>query len=381
MVEQTFATDISETDNKDNTDYELIVVRNSTERFFFRTFFIIIPLIYLFRALVEFINLGEFPYTLLDYVKIPTELALIIALFFATRLFSALPNTLLQLFLDNAVLKQKDGITEPDFLKDLDLWLNRSLRKSIGLLSALTILGYYMTKIGGVGNLFRYASFSLSYLDLLLYIFPSVFYAYFAGIIAWKLVVTSWMFFNIPKTFDVNVRFWHPDQAGGLLPLGELSLKMVYVPVTPTILSALIILAPILSSFTSLNLPIANRVLLYGFAPVILLAGIIGSSIAITPLFKFHQVMLNKKRNAVEQLNHVSEQIVELKSRIAASQSRDDFEETVKKLGILETFYKEHQKINTWPMNKRVLTEIWGTQAFLFGQALALWNLTSKFIS
>ena len=76
----------------------LVVVRNRAERFFFRAFVFIIPGIYILRAVLQYIDLRRFPYALLDFVKIPTEIALIIALAFSNLLFSTLAHTIYLLF-------------------------------------------------------------------------------------------------------------------------------------------------------------------------------------------------------------------------------------------------------------------------------------------
>ncbi|NEQ29868.1 MAG: hypothetical protein F6K04_02505 [Leptolyngbya sp. SIO4C5] len=45
-----------------------------------------------------------------------------------------------------------------------------------------------------------------------------------------------------------------------------------------------------------------------------------------------------------------------------------------------ESFYNAHQKLNTWPFNRKVLVEIWATQTFIGGQILATWNLIAQLI-
>ena len=64
--------------NSSNSGEEqIVIVRSSLEKFFFSRFMLIIPSVYLFRALLQYFNLKEFPPALLDFVKIPSEIALI----------------------------------------------------------------------------------------------------------------------------------------------------------------------------------------------------------------------------------------------------------------------------------------------------------------
>jgi hypothetical protein len=346
----------------DNSIPELVVVRSSIERFFFRMFIVIIPAIYILYAALEYIDLRVFPHALLDFVKIPTEIALMIALVFSNLLFAAIPDTISQLFSSKAISQKTSdadhkSMSVNSFVRSFDFWLNHDLRRLTGLLSALFAFTYYTFRIGGLSEMLPQAGFTLSYVDRLLYILPTVAYAYFVGIVVWKLLVTSITLQSIPKNFDVNMQFGHPDSAGGLLPVGMLCLNMVYVTV-------------------------ANRVLLYSFAPLILLAGIIGSIFGLLPILKFHQAMLMHKKEMVDLLNQVSNEVVELKASLiemAEDTDQKSIDDTLKKIRSLESFYKDHQDINTWPMNKQVLVRIWGTQTFLFGQVVVLWNLVSRF--
>ena len=40
--------------------------------------------------------------------------------------------------------------------------------------------------------------------------------------------------------------------------------------------------------------------------------------------------------------------------------------------------YQAHQEVNTWPLNRKVLVEIWATQTFMGSQVIATWNLISQ---
>ena len=171
---------------------------------------------------------------------------------------------------------------------------------------------------------------------------------------------------------------------------------MIYVTVVPTLRSALSLLAPIIVQYVDVPNIAPNRVLLYVFSPLILLAGIAGSVLGLLPILRFHQVMLMHKTEMTEVLNRVSSRIVALKMDLAGMSQRVERESTgdihklpdaskpvddvVKEISALESFYKAHQNINTWPLNRQVLIKIWATQTFLWGQVIALWNSASKSI-
>lgn len=362
--------------------FGLVVIRSKLEKIFFQNFYYIIPVVYLFRGFLQFIDTWSFPSAFQDFVKIPAEIALILALIFANSLFAAIPKRFHQLFTSNVLLSSKSINTQKEsFIKNYDYWLNHKSRKIIGFSTAILIFLYYILRIGGPQILLFRAGFSLEFIDYLLYIFPSVFYSYFVGIIVWKLFVSSYFIATIPIFFRINVQFVHPDGAGGLLPVGKLCLNMIYVTVIPTILSALLLITPLIGQSIDLINVIPNRVLLFGLAPMILFFGISGSVVALIPAIKFHKIMLEQKPDFVNYLNDVSKEIVLIKKKLISDSQSDDehsIENLQKRLSFLESFYKSHQSINTWPMNRQILIKVWSTQTFLFAQVLALWNWINK---
>jgi len=359
----------------------LIPVRNRAERFFLQWFWILIPSVYLFRSALEYLDLRTFPLALQDQIKWITEITLIIGIIFANLFFSSIEHTLIKLETSQNILPKSKGHSGIKALLDhLDRWLNHNLRIVMGIFSSLCIYIYYVVQFGGRHVLVSQADFSLSYLDLLLYIFPSVIYAYFVGIIVWKLVATSLIVRSIPDKFKIVVTFGHPDSAGGLLPIGKLSLAMLYVTVMPTILSACILIAPFFST-PILRLFSANTVLLFGLGPVILFAGLIGSIFALLPIFSFHRVMEAYKLEMIKTLEQISSKIVALKKKFLIqeqSNSPENLENILNELNALETFYKANENINTWPINRQILVNIWGTQVFLIGQVVTFLNWVSR---
>lgn len=371
----------SESQLSNELGFQLVIVRNPTEVFFFKNYYFIIPVVYSIYALLEFINLRVFPEALLDYVKIPTELALILALFFSNLFFREIPNRLNWLLSNKSIIRSKEDASKISFLKRFDRLLNHKRRIWLGLLTLIFALVYYVWKIGGISRLISEAAFSLEYIDLLLYIFPTVFYAYFVGIVVWKLLVTSFILYSIPNFFNVKVQFEHPDNAGGLMPIGLLSLSMIYVTVIPAIRSALVLVSRFIAVRFDIPYINPNDVLLFVFSPLILLAGIAGSIVALIPIFKFHSIMESQKERLVDSVNKLSDEIVELKQKLlVAAQQKDtsSCDEIQKQINLLEPVYKSYQDINTWPIDKKVLTKIWSAQAFLIAQVITLWNWVSQ---
>jgi len=112
---------------------DLIPVRSRIEEFFLKWFLLIIPGIYLFRSILEYIDLRVFPRTLQDYVKILTEITLIIALIFSNLFLSSIKPTILQLLTSNnisrkTVSKNDTDISAKTLLGLVDSSLNHNLR-------------------------------------------------------------------------------------------------------------------------------------------------------------------------------------------------------------------------------------------------------------
>jgi hypothetical protein len=162
--------------------FSFVVVRNPIEKLFLKYFYFIIPGVYLFRSLLQFINTNSVPNALFDFVKIPSELALMIALGCCSILFRDTQILLIQLLYSEPIVKQSSedsGIEDRInlFLSKSDLRLNHGLRVLIGLSSSILVLIYYILRLGGISQIFSIMNrigFSFFSIDLILYIFPSV---------------------------------------------------------------------------------------------------------------------------------------------------------------------------------------------------------------
>jgi hypothetical protein len=125
--------------------FSFVVVRNPIEKLFLKYFYFIIPGVYLFRSLLQFINTNSVPNALFDFVKIPSELALMIALGCCSILFRDTQILLIQLLYSEPIVKQSSedsGIEDRInlFLSKSDLRLNHGLRVLIGLSSSILVL-------------------------------------------------------------------------------------------------------------------------------------------------------------------------------------------------------------------------------------------------
>lgn len=361
---------------------DLIPVRNSVERFFFAWFFVLIPTVYTLRLTLEYAESGTLPYALLDLAKIASELALIIVLTLANTFLATVSPTIASLFSNGVVSRHTGGDgelleTQATCKQTIDRLLNHDVRIVVAAIVAFATLYYYVTRMEGLiptGSI-------LNVLDVVLYFVPTVFYTYFVGIVVWKLFVTSLFFQSFPERYALVPRFLHPDGACGLLPLGELCLRMMYVAVIPTVLSGLFLLSHFVAPQGIAGYVTPNRTLLFGFMPLILGVGIMGLVIGFLPLFRFHLAVIKYRHEWTEQLKPLAERIIVEKAKIL--RPVDDLREqpidtVLKTLTELQTHYEASRKVRMWPVDGGLVARIWGSVALLSGQLVAFIEIVRK---
>jgi hypothetical protein len=362
---------------------ELTPVRNSVERFFLAWFFVLIPALYVLRLAVEYVAYGD-PYALRDTVKIAAEIALLIMLTFANIFLATIGPTLAALTSNGVVSHSTPEGGEVAAMQTvceqaIDRRLNHDARIVVAAGVALVTLYYYVTHMGGSSALVPTSSF-LRGLDVMLYFLPTVCYTYFVGVVGWKLLVTSLFFQSFPERYAVIPRFLHPDGACGLLPVGDLCLRMMYVAVTPTVLSALLLAAQFApQGFLGYLIP--NPTLLFRFTPLILGVGVIGLVVGFLPLFKFHLAIIRHRHEWTGELNGLAERIIAEKAKVlgpSESLQGTSIDAVLKTVTELQSHYEASRKVRMWPVDGRLVTRIWGSVGILGGQLLAFLEAVRK---
>ncbi len=363
---------------------DLTPVRSSVERFFFAWFFVLIPALYTLRLGVQYADSRAFPYALHDRVKIVSELALLVILILANILLASLSPTIASLFSNGVVSRHAAGEgelaeTQATCERSIDRLLNHGARIVIASLVAFATFCYYVVRMGGLSALVPTGS-ALRVLDVLLYFVPTVCYAYFVGVIAWKLCVISWFFRSFPERYAVVPRFLHPDGACGLLPVGDLCLSMMYVAVIPTALSAVFLLAHFApQGFAAYLTP--NDTLLFGFTPVILVAGALGLIIGCLPLFRFHLAIIKHRDEWTQELKALAERIIAEKAKIFRppdGAGEPPIDAVLKTVTELQSHYEASRKVRMWPVDGGLVAQIWGSVALVSGQLLAFIETVRK---
>ncbi|MBE7382765.1 MAG: hypothetical protein F6J95_015290 [Leptolyngbya sp. SIO1E4] len=359
-------------------------VRDPLERFFFKTYILIIPTIHILRIYFEYNQFSKPPEDLLDEIKILVEVFILIFITLFNYFCEETPTQLLQLFTgDKQIISCRntflDKPSKTRFFKRFDAQLNSNRRIALGILAAFATLTYYVLRVGGVSRIFEANSFSFYYY-FFSYMIPAVVYSYFIGIALWKVAVSINRIQSIPKVFSVVAEFGHPDGANGLLSIGQISLKLIYIFIAPTIISAFIIISPLLRSLIGESIPIAEQSVVFNFSGFILIFALVGNLAVAWLVLEYHYVLVSQRNVIISQLNELSSEIISLKAKVFSlvkDNQKEKLKEHIEQIDILENLYQRMSAINLWPFNKQSLLKAWATQAFLISQLTALWNLIS----
>lgn len=359
---------------------QLRITRNSYERIFFNNYLFIIPLFYLFRAVLFYLMSGKAAPEFTDGIKVLTEASVLLLFFFADRYFRAIAPELMILFSDRALISPEvKNHTDAQFFQAIETQFNSSMRFVWGAIMAAAALAYYTLNLGGVVPVLTFWKFGVAIgLYVYLNIIPNAIYAYFLGLVLWKVYVSLLLLRSLPNKFNIQVQFDHPDEAGGLLPIGSLALQVIYVFLAPTLTSVFILIGPTIQLLTGVKIPITDRQVILKFSAVVLILSVLGSIAGIELIFRFHKVMRSQYNKVIERLNSLSRDVVELREMSIAQAQNVDIEvlkTNAEKTAVLVQLYQQQKMINCWPINQKILKRLLTSQSFLLGQIIALWNI------
>ena len=190
---------------------------------------------------------------------------------------------------------------------------------------------------------------------------------------AWRLIVIGLQIWRLPDQFDLKVQFEHPDQCGGLEPLGQLCLWNILIISLPLIFLGgwLLIARSDTSGFSFYDTPLWKSVqeqagayddvfaeLLWVLIPFTIMGFIL-------PLWNTHRVMVDKKKRMLVQLDDYIENITEQWNGAMTRISRLSPAEEKEKLDRLEfahRIYQRQKRVPVWPINLNIFLKFASTQ-------------------
>jgi hypothetical protein len=191
---------------------------------------------------------------------------------------------------------------------------------------------------------------------------------------AWRLIVIGLEIWRLPDKFDLKVQFEHPDQCGGLEPLGQLCLWNILIISLPLIFLGgwLLIARSDTSGFsfhdTSLWQSIRRQAIAYADVYAKLLWVLIPFTIMgfVLPLWNTHRAMVDKKKRLLVQLDDYIENITEqwngAMTRINHLTPAEE-KENLERLEFAHQLYQRQKRVPVWPINLNIFLKFASTQA------------------
>ncbi|HNX17106.1 MAG TPA: hypothetical protein PKM50_02125 [Methanoregula sp.] len=290
-------------------------------------------------------------------VMFVTGLLTVILVFFTFVIFMNRISTALRTLGNRGILVPGDGI--PLFLVDTFALMDNRLQWVMAELFAILPVSWFVAVRQGplMGEPFQV---------FLLVI--EIFIAFLIGLIAWRLVVTGLQIRSVPFRFSLELQPGHPDQCGGLAPLGNLCL-----------INALIISLPgiYLGGWMAVGPAIGFVAISETYRPIftiLLLVPVIFSVITFfIPLWETHRVMVGKKREILrnldelaESMNRRNQELLNVPENAAPDIGMariKDLETIQTQIASLEKIYGQYQKVSEWPFNTRIFLQFMTTQA------------------
>lgn len=181
------------------------------------------------------------------------------------------------------------------------------------------------------------------------------------GLMAWRMIVIGIRVWGLPQRFDLIIQIGHPDQCGGLEPLGNLCLWNALIIATAGLfLGGWIAIGP--------NTPYRNLAIFYGpiFRPLLAIPITLSFVSFFLPLWGTHLLMVAKKSEIERQLDELTQSIYREDRELLNSADRLDpteGENRLKKLELMHQIYSRNQRIPTWPINIAILSKFLASQA------------------
>ncbi len=177
--------------------------------------------------------------------------------------------------------------------------------------------------------------------------------AFVIGFMAWRMIIIGVLVWQLGRKFDINPQLGHPDECGGLEPLGNLCLwNALILSVLGIFLGVWIIIGP------------STRYdnIYTGFFYKLLLAPVIWAVVSfLFPLWSVHDVLVAKREEVQLQLNQMGQRINQLSHEIldrCQELEPEESEKIAKKLAILKQTYQQHENYPVWPFNADLIKKL-----------------------
>ena len=181
------------------------------------------------------------------------------------------------------------------------------------------------------------------------------------GLMVWRMIIIGTRVWLLPQRFDLLIQNSHPDQCGGLEPLGNLCLwNALIITMGGRYLGGWIAIGP--------STPYGSLAIFYApiFKPLLIIPIILSFVSFFIPLWSTHRVMVAKKNEIESQLDELAHSIYRENRELLNSADRlnpTDCENRLKKMWLMREIYSQNQRIPAWPINVAILSKFLASQA------------------
>ena len=265
---------------------------------------------------------------------------------------------------DSALVRQY-----ADFMRGVESSLNHWGSYVLGIVFAVLGVIRFPYEAGGVSQFLEYLS-TWSTIERLEVVFEGLI-GFVLGLMAWRMLFTALQVSELDNRFDLNIKFEHPDAAGGMEPLGNLCLwNALILTIAGIFFGIWLIIGPRFPQYLDEN----GRFFYNNLYYTLLLLPIIFAPISfLLPLWSIHRLMVEKSVALKRDLDNLGESIDRLGRELLTSADELDPEvaqKKIKSLELMQQLYKSNQNIPLWPLNLSLLGK------FMTAEVVPLLGLT-----
>lgn len=334
----------------------------------------------LFRLTVAFLPIGIGVLLLADWLigtqafssdvfRLSGVITVAIELFILDQLFRRLPEALESIWIRDLLFSSNTGEQHDQkfiqFVNVLETALNSRWAVAIGVLGAiLGISATYPVRFFFQTGVFPYDSNGL----LTYYLwgngaFVAAPLGYILGLLAWRVSLIAIYIDKLGQNFEIRVQPNHPDQCGGLKPLGDLCLFIALLVLMPAIFFSVWGFA---TTFFQTGGGIYNQLWSGLLRQWLVLLIVLALVAFLWPLYSIHTQMQKQRREIQAELDNLAERINELSTELrteAYKLTPEQGEEKLKSLEFMRRVYQESARIPVWPIDWQTLLKFSGAQA------------------
>lgn len=235
------------------------------------------------------------------------------------------------------------------------------------------IIGIAIIASAGILSLLLRAYISSPYLLLLFCILPGgIILGYFLGVSSWTMLVTGFYLRTVTNRFDLHVEPGHPDNCGGLRPLGRFCFSMALPILVGVVFFAIYGIGGDL--YPALLPNVSDAIRLGAGAGLLVFDVPLAALAFFFPLWGIHREMVRQKELYEERFAAC---LAKMRQRLWSSIDTDAFDEarTIRRqINILQLLDPDTLDYPTWPFSRRLLA------LYLIPQLLPLVSLVLPLI-